>query len=149
MVWNRLQEFNVMAVVQGPSISNEFRSLQESGYLTRSNDGLRAGLPGFDSWQCKIFLFPAASRPTFGPIQPPILWVPGALPPGSERQGREADHSFDLVPRSRMMEQYILSLMCLHGLVLNCCLDLNTMWHVDPLLGNYDAISNYTTTFAR
>jgi hypothetical protein len=28
-----------------------------------------------------------------GPTQPFIQWVPGALPPGVKRQGREADHS--------------------------------------------------------
>jgi len=27
------------------------------------------------------------------PAQPPIQWVPGALPLGVERPGREADHS--------------------------------------------------------
>jgi hypothetical protein len=39
---------------------------------------LRAGRPGFDSQQCKIFLFSTASRPTLGPTQPPIQCVPGA-----------------------------------------------------------------------
>jgi hypothetical protein len=40
---------------------------------------------GFDSRQCKIFLFSAASRPTLGPTQP--------LSHGIKWQGCEADHS--------------------------------------------------------
>jgi hypothetical protein len=32
----------------------------------RCRDELRAGRPGFDSRQCKIFLFSTASRPTLG-----------------------------------------------------------------------------------
>jgi hypothetical protein len=40
----------------------------------------RAGGPGFDSRQCKIFLFSTASRPTLGPTQPPIQWVTWAIP---------------------------------------------------------------------
>jgi hypothetical protein len=59
---------------------------------SRYSDGLRAGRPGFDSWQCKIFLS-TASRPALGVTQPPIQWVPGALPPGVKRQRREADQS--------------------------------------------------------
>jgi hypothetical protein len=53
----------------------------------------RAERPGFDSRQCKIFLFFTASRPTLGPTKLPIPWVPGTLSPGVRRQGREADHS--------------------------------------------------------
>jgi hypothetical protein len=33
------------------------------------------------------------SRPALGSTQPPIQWVPGALPPGVKRPGREADQS--------------------------------------------------------
>jgi hypothetical protein len=57
------------------------------------SDGLQAGLPGFDSQQCKIFLFSTASRPTLGPTQPSIPLVPRALSPGVKQQEREADHS--------------------------------------------------------
>jgi hypothetical protein len=33
-------------------------------------------------------------RPVFGPIQPPIRWVPGVgFSPEVKRPGREADHS--------------------------------------------------------
>jgi hypothetical protein len=53
----------------------------------------RAGRPGFDSRQRNIIFFSPASRPTLGPNQPPIQWVPGALSPGVKRLGREADRS--------------------------------------------------------
>jgi hypothetical protein len=36
-------------------------------------------------------LFATASRPTLGPTQPPIKWVPRALSPGVKGPGREAD----------------------------------------------------------
>jgi hypothetical protein len=39
------------------------------------------------------FLFSTSSRPTLGPTQPPIQWLPGALSPGVKWQGREGDHS--------------------------------------------------------
>jgi hypothetical protein len=50
--------------------------------------GLRAGRPGFDSRQGKIFLFSTVSRPALGATQPPIQWVPEV-----KRPRREADHS--------------------------------------------------------
>jgi hypothetical protein len=56
-------------------------------------DGLRAGRPGFNSWQGKIFLFLTASRSALGPTQPPIQLVPGAISPGVKQPGRKADHS--------------------------------------------------------
>jgi hypothetical protein len=37
--------------------------------------------------------FSTASRPSLGPTQPPLEWVPGALSQGVKRQGHEADHS--------------------------------------------------------
>jgi hypothetical protein len=51
-------------------------------------DDKRGRSPG----RAKNFLF-STSRPTLGPTQPPIQWVPGALSPGVKRQGCEADHS--------------------------------------------------------
>jgi len=40
-----------------------------------------------------IFLFTTVSRPAFGPTQPPIQWVTGALSLGLKRPGRETDYS--------------------------------------------------------
>jgi hypothetical protein len=62
---------------------------------SRYSDWLRAGRQRGRSSSpdtVKSFLFSTSSRPTLGPTQPPIQWVPGALSPGVKRQGRESDH---------------------------------------------------------
>jgi hypothetical protein len=41
-------------------------------------------------WEGEIF---RPSRPTLGPIEPYVQWVPG-ISRGKERPGRAADHSF-------------------------------------------------------
>jgi len=41
----------------------------------------------------RIFFFATASRPAFGPTQPPIQRVPEVLSPGVKRPESEADHS--------------------------------------------------------
>jgi hypothetical protein len=51
--------------------------------------GVGVRVPG----RIKDFLFCTSSRPSVGPTQPPIQWVPGALSPGLKQPGREADHS--------------------------------------------------------
>jgi hypothetical protein len=73
-------------------------------YYNKSRDnsvGIALGY-GLDDWGSRvrfpalglgIFLFTTASRTALGPTQPPIQWVPGALPLGVKRLGREADHS--------------------------------------------------------
>jgi hypothetical protein len=58
------------------SIKIDFREIEWGG-RSRYSDELRAGRPGFDSCQCKIFLFSTASRPIVGPAQSAIQWVPG------------------------------------------------------------------------
>jgi hypothetical protein len=60
----------------------------------------------FDSLQCKIFLFSTASRPTLGPSQILIKWVPPAFSPGVKRQGREADHSPAPIAKEKKMWTY-------------------------------------------
>jgi hypothetical protein len=70
-----------------------FVPLGESGYLSRCSDALRAGRPGFNYRQGKIFLFYTASSPALGPTQPHIQSERGAISPGAKRPGREADHS--------------------------------------------------------
>jgi hypothetical protein len=68
---------------------------------------LRAGRPGIDSRQCKIFIFSATSKPGLRPTQSPIQWVPGTISLGVKRQGCEAD--LYLMPRSRMVKLYLQS----------------------------------------
>jgi hypothetical protein len=41
----------------------------------------------------EIFLYSIASRPALGPTQPPIQWVPVALPQEVKQPGGEADCS--------------------------------------------------------
>jgi hypothetical protein len=56
--------------------------------------GLRAGRPGYDSWQdLGIFLLTTASRPTLEPAQPPNELVPWALTAEVKLPGRKTDHS--------------------------------------------------------
>jgi hypothetical protein len=43
--------------------------------------------------KCKIFIFSLASRQTVGRTQPPIQWVPGAIPLGVKQSARETNHS--------------------------------------------------------
>jgi hypothetical protein len=50
-----------------------------------------------------FFLSATASRPTLGPTQLPIQWVPGAVSSEVKRPRREADHSpHHLEPKIRM-----------------------------------------------
>jgi hypothetical protein len=62
----------------------------------------------------KIFLFSTACRLTSRPAQPPIQWVPGAF-----SLGVKLTTHLHLLPRSRMVELYLHSLICLNGIVLN------------------------------
>jgi hypothetical protein len=66
----------------------------------------------------EVFLFTTAFRLDLGLTQPPIKWVPGPPSLGVNRSGREANHSFYLLPRSRIsggippLLQYALMARC-------------------------------------
>ena len=51
----------------------------------------RIGLPGFESWQGKIFSFPQTSRPPAEPTRPTVQWVLGSL--GIQQSVPEFNHS--------------------------------------------------------
>jgi hypothetical protein len=68
-------------------------SRSQKGNEISTKTGLRVGRQGFDSREGQGIFFGTASRPSLGPIKPPIPWVPGALSPRVKRQGREAYHS--------------------------------------------------------
>jgi hypothetical protein len=67
----------------------------------------------------KIFVFSATSRPDLMLSQPVVERTAEADFPGVKRQEREADHSSQLVPWSRMVEAYLHCIIRLHGVVLN------------------------------
>jgi hypothetical protein len=76
---------------------------------------------GFDSRRgLGIFLFTITSRTALGPTHPPIQWVPGALPLGVKRPGREADHSPPSSAEVKNTWSYISTPpIRLHGVVLS------------------------------
>jgi hypothetical protein len=62
--------------------------------ITRLATGWTSGRLGFDSRRgLGIFLYNTVAILAPGPSQPPIQWIPGALPLRVKRSGREADHS--------------------------------------------------------
>jgi hypothetical protein len=73
---------------------------------------------GFEFWQKKYFLFPTTSRPVVGPLQSPVQWVARPISSGVKRPGPEAATHL-LVSRLKMVELYLHSPICLHGIVLN------------------------------
>jgi hypothetical protein len=75
-------------------VSLRIGSRKEVGYRSVYRDWLRAGRPrGRSSSPVGARIFSMLSRPALRPTHRPIQWVPGALSPGVERLGREADHS--------------------------------------------------------
>jgi hypothetical protein len=73
-------------------------------------------VPGFDPRQRqRIFPLAYVSRPAQRPTQAPIQWVLGLFPGDKARQGRDADHSTHLVPRSRIGRSFSFSPWHLHG----------------------------------
>jgi hypothetical protein len=80
---------------------------------------------GLDGWVRfpggeSFFIFSTASIPALGPTQVPIQWVSRAVPPPEvTRLEHEADHSSHLLQGLRMMQLYVHSPMCFHGVVLN------------------------------
>jgi hypothetical protein len=90
----------MMEAISSSEMSVDFQRTtwryKEQGQRSLYNDWLRAGRPRGRSSSPgagKNFHFSMSSRPTMGPTQPPIEWVPGAISPGVKRPGSEADHS--------------------------------------------------------
>jgi hypothetical protein len=83
------------------------------------SDELRAEWAGFDSQQHNNFLFPTASSPTWGPTQPHIQWIPAALSLGVKWLDVKLTTDLHIMARSKKLELYLHSPICLHGIVLN------------------------------
>jgi hypothetical protein len=87
-IWNTSFEQSACKTVLFPLDPCTSCSGSSSVYVENE---LRAGQPGFNSWQGQwwgIFFFTTSSRPALGPTKPPIQWAPGV-----KRPGGEADHS--------------------------------------------------------
>jgi hypothetical protein len=66
--------------------------------------------PGYDPRQTQnTFPLASVSRPALRATQPPVKWVPESFPEGNARSRRDADHSPNTVPRSRMSRSYASS----------------------------------------
>jgi hypothetical protein len=114
--WNSFQTPSVTVGSGGSSVSTENR--------------LRAGHPGFNSWQVhwwNFFSSPLHSDRLGGSTQPPIQWVPRV-----KRPGREVDHSSPSIAEVKnawnyaSTPQYVFMAWCLimwwirlHGVVLS------------------------------
>jgi hypothetical protein len=83
--------------------------------------GWTIGVLGFGSRRgVGIFLFTTASRTALGLTQPPIQWVPGALPLEVQRPEREADNSPSSSAEDKNAWSYASTPpICLHGMVLS------------------------------
>jgi hypothetical protein len=95
-------------------------------------DGTRAGRLRLEIQQGKAYLSSTASRPPLGPTQPPIQWVPGPLSLGVNGLGREAVHSPLCSTEVEMVELYLHSSTCLHGVVLNYALGQMYLYIMSP-----------------
>jgi hypothetical protein len=74
--------------------------------------------PGSITGSAGFFSFPQRPDQLLRPAQPLIQWVLGALSQGVKRPGRDAGNSPRLVQRSRKVELYLHSPICIHGIVL-------------------------------
>jgi hypothetical protein len=81
--------------------------------------GYRLDGLGLNPGRGKIFLFSTVSKLALGLIQPSIQWELGHFLQGLSGQGVKLTTHLHLVPRSRMVELYFHSTICLHGLVHN------------------------------
>jgi hypothetical protein len=88
-------------------------------YHRIAQTGYGLGGRGLIAAGARFFSFFLASRAVLGPTQPPIQWVPRVLSPWESGQGMKLTTHLHLVLRSRMMELYLHSPICVHGMVLN------------------------------
>jgi hypothetical protein len=96
-------------------IANRIIALSVSRLATGWTAGvrLRAGT--------RNFLFFTAFMPALGPTQPPIQRIPVALSSGLSGRDVKLTIHFHLVPKSRMVELYIHSPICVHGILEITC----------------------------
>jgi hypothetical protein len=89
-------------------------------WLSRYSVGLRAERLGFNSRQRQeIFLFYTTSRLVLGPTRLISNGYRELFPQGESGRDMKLTTQVHLVPRSRIVELYLHSLIRLHGVVLN------------------------------
>jgi hypothetical protein len=103
---------NRVMISRGPSSAGRIMAFREIVYFT--NKWSRGSIPR----RGKI-LFSITSRPSLGPTQPPIHWVPAANSSKVKRKRRGTENSPILVPRLSMVELYLHSPVRLHDMELN------------------------------
>jgi hypothetical protein len=88
--------------------SDHFLLHWEPGKLRQYSVWLQTGRLVFDRrLRQRIFPLASVSRPSLGPTQPPVKWVPGVLSLGLKRgRGVTLTTHPHLVPRSRMSRSY-------------------------------------------
>jgi hypothetical protein len=102
--------------------------------------------------KAKIFLFSIVSKPALGPTNPPIQWVPGAIPRRQSDRGEKLTIRLHPVSRPGMVELHLHSPMGLHSKVFNylrigqlcLCITVKSLYYGD--IHVYDFIVLITKT---
>jgi hypothetical protein len=94
-----------------------------------------------------FFLFATASRPTVGPTQPAIQWIPGALTSWVKRPKREADHQYPYNSEVENAWSYISTPPILYVVMLIEAQDTSMAWYLVEHRDKFTLTLTLTLTF--